>query len=52
MYHWNMSQLWDEFLFFDFLTVDFSTIYKFKVSKKLYLFVCRFTNGIKVTLLF
>ena len=45
--HWNISQFWDEFLIFDNFPVNFRTIFKFIVSKKLYLYVCNCINGIK-----
>ena len=43
-----MSKFWDEF---DNFTVDFRAIFKFNVLKKLRLFVCRCTNGIKEILM-
>ena len=39
--HWNVSKFWEEFLIFDHFTINFGVIFKFNVSKKLYLCVCR-----------
>ena len=44
---WNISKFWNELLIFDDFTVNVRTIFKFNVSKKLYLYVCICINGIK-----
>ena len=45
--HWNISKFWDEFLIFDNFPVNCRTIFKFNVSKKLYLYICKHLNCIK-----
>ena len=44
---WKIFKFWNELLIFDKFTVKFRTIFKFNVSKKLYLYVCIRINGIK-----
>ena len=43
----GLSKFWNELLIFDHFTVNFRTIFKFNVSRKLYLYVCICINSIK-----
>ena len=43
---WNISEFWNE-LILGIFTVNVRTIFKFNVSKKLYLYVCIRINGVK-----
>ena len=44
---WNICKFRNELLIFYNFIVNFRTIFKFNVSKKLYLYVCIRINGMK-----